>query len=80
MKVKPKKHARNPERGVAKSFFNKQIKDYFKETTVHGFRYLVEDTTRLEKGIWTAVILAGFFYAGILIRSNIIDWAERPGK
>ncbi len=36
-------------------------------TTVHGFRYLVDDGSRLDRVIWGVVIFSGFVYAAFLI-------------
>ena len=57
-----------------------ELKSYFKETTVHGFRYLVDGRTIAERCAWSFVIIGGFIYAGYLIRSNILDWENNPGR
>ena len=56
-----------------------ELRNYFKETTVHGFRYLVDGRSIGERIAWFAVIFSGFVYAGILIYSNVNDWEKNPG-
>ena len=56
-----------------------ELKRYFEETTVHGFRYLVDQSSVGERWIWGLVILSGFAYAGYLIQSSIYEWENNQG-
>ena len=54
------------------------ISSYFKETTVHGFRYVAEGENLIEKLVWTVIIIAGFCVSGWFIVTSFQDWASTP--
>ena len=56
----------------------RDIHSYFSETTVHGFRYVVEGRNRAEKMFWIFVISAGFIFSSFIIYSSLGDWRETP--
>ena len=54
------------------------ISSYFSETTVHGFRYVVEGGNICEKWSWVVLISIGFIFSGCIIFQSFYDWAETP--
>ena len=56
----------------------KTLVDYFKETTVHGFRYIVEGRNVLERLIWGIVILFGFVFSFYAIWQAASHWETHP--
>ena len=44
---------------------------YFQETTVHGFRYVVEGVNIYERGLWMIFITCAITYAGTLINVSL---------
>ncbi len=54
------------------------IKGYLQETTVHGFRYVVEGRTVAERAAWVVAILIAFAYASVLVHSAIKEAEENP--
>ena len=56
----------------------KTLVDYFKETTVHGFRYIVEGRNFFERLIWGIVILFGFSYSFYLVWNAFHHWETHP--
>lgn len=54
------------------------IYSYFSETTVHGFRYVVEGRNSFEKLFWIIVITAGFILSGLIIFQSLSDWEDTP--
>lgn len=54
------------------------LKRYFSETTVHGFRYVVEGRNRLERLVWVLFILFGFTYTAYLVYNAYVDWERHP--
>ena len=53
-------------------------RDYFSETTVHGFRYVVEGRNRCEKLFWIVLIITGFIFSGQIIYTSFSGWNETP--
>ena len=51
---------------------------YFRETTVHGFRYVVDGANVFERGFWMIVIIASFFVSAQVILSSYRNWANVP--
>ncbi len=51
---------------------------YFRETTVHGFRYVVDGKTITERFIWVAVILLAFACAAYLTHTSFREADENP--
>ena len=58
--------------------FKKETKAYFSETTVHGFRYVVEGRTIMERMIWIIFITVGFALGINLIYKSVDDWNNSP--
>ena len=63
-----------------KGTISKELRGYFSETTVHGFRYLVDGQSKCEKLVWAIIIFSGFIYSGYLIQQNIKHVELNPGK
>ena len=53
-------------------------KEYFEETTVHGFQYVVTGRNRSEKIFWIILIGTGFMFSGIIIYNSILSWNNIP--
>ena len=75
MSVKIKK-AQKQKRYVSE--IKSAIGSYFSETTVHGFRYVVEGGNICEKVSWVILILIGFVFSGYIIVQSFKDWGETP--
>ena len=60
------------------SAFWQHMNWYFRETTVHGFRYVAEGENAVEKLFWVVIIIAGFLISGYFILSSFRDWANVP--
>ena len=58
--------------------FNEELQEYFKETTVHGFRYVVEGRSTFERWVWILFILFGFVFSGYIIWNVFDYWTEFP--
>lgn len=56
----------------------KSLVDYFSETTVHGFRYIVEGRNLLERLIWVAIITFGFLYCFHIVWNAFDYWEKHP--
>ena len=56
----------------------KAISSYFSETTVHGFRYVVEGSNICEKFSWVVLIVIGFILSGGIIFQSFSGWEETP--
>ena len=54
------------------------VESYFSETTVHGFRYIVEGKNIYEKVFWTIMIIAGFIGGSYFIFDAFNGWQETP--
>ena len=54
------------------------IKDYFIETTIHGFRYIAEGRNIFEKLFWSILVVSGFVISGGIILTSLKDWDETP--
>ena len=54
------------------------ISSYFSETTVHGFRYVVEGGNICEKWSWVVLISIGFIFSGCIIFQSFYEWAVTP--
>ena len=51
---------------------------YFSETTVHGFRYIVEGKNILERLVWFIFIVFGFAYSTSVIWQALEYWETHP--
>ena len=57
---------------------SKSIREYFTDTTVHGFRYVVQGKNVFEKGFWIIMIVSGFVISGCIIHASLKAWDETP--
>ena len=67
----------NPQRGLRREL-KKELFGYFTETTVHGFRYIIEGRNRVERAIWGIFIFFGFFYSGMVVYDALQYWETHP--
>ena len=51
---------------------------YFSETTVHGFRYVVEGRNIFERLLWVVFIAFGFGYSLVIISESFNSWKNNP--
>ena len=51
---------------------------YFSETTVHGFRYVVQGRNPFERTAWICFIAFGFWYSGTTIFNAYQYWESHP--
>ena len=54
------------------------VKEYFNDTTVHGFRYVVHGRNRCETIFWATLIITGFLFSGHIIYTSFSAWDETP--
>lgn len=55
------------------------IRDYFRETDLHGYKFLAESNRiLLERVIWSAVLMAFMFGSMYTISSNLGAFLEAP--
>ena len=58
--------------------FSKYLKSYFSKTTVHGFRYVAEGGTAVEKLLWVIFLVFSATCAGILIERSLSENRNNP--
>ena len=58
--------------------FKVQLNQYLKETTVHGFRYLIEGRNICEIAVWVIVIAFCFTMASFGIYTSLRDSYDNP--
>ena len=51
---------------------------YFSETTVHGFRYVVEGRNIVERLLWVLFIAFGFVWSLWIISDAFNSWTNNP--
>ena len=56
----------------------KDLVGYFSETTVHGFRYVVEGRNIVERLVWVLFISFGFAYSLLIISDAFESWKTHP--
>ena len=56
----------------------KDLIGYFSETTVHGFRYVVEGRNIFERLLWVVFIVLGFSFSLMIISHAFISWNNNP--
>ncbi len=56
----------------------RHLRKFFRETTIHGFRFLVDGTSLLEKALWFCLIVLSLLACTFLILSSFRDTAENP--
>ena len=54
------------------------IYEYFSETTVHGFHYIVTGRNWLERLFWASLIVCGFTLSSLIFYRAYNDWNETP--
>ena len=54
------------------------VSSYFRETTVHGFRYVAEGENLCEKLFWIILIIVGFIISSCIIWKSFSDWQDTP--
>ena len=56
----------------------KDIKGYFSETTVHGFRYVVEGKNICERVAWSLIIIMSFAFCANIFYESSREWYLPP--
>ena len=56
----------------------KDLAGYFRETTVHGFRYVVEGRNIFERLVWATFIILGFSYSIVTVYNAYQYWEDHP--
>ena len=51
---------------------------YFRETTVHGFRYVVEGSDICDRVFWIVCIIVSFSASGKVIYTSFLNWNSVP--
>ena len=54
------------------------MKGYFRETTVHGFRYIVDAPNAPVRFIWLLVVLGAFIVTGHLLSTSFEEQYQNP--
>ena len=65
-------------RRLLRQELKKDLVGYFKETTVHGFRYVVEGRNIFERLGWAVFIVAGFSYSCVTVYNAYMYWEKHP--
>ena len=55
-----------------------RLKEFSEETTMHGFRYLVENTPTVHKILWLVLLLASSAAMGYQLRKQFLQFQENP--
>ena len=50
-----------------------ELQHYFRETTIHGFRYLVDERNICEIVVWLMIIIFGLFMTGLMLYQSFYD-------
>ena len=69
---------KNTERRSFKHIITNTVKEYFTETTVHGFKYIVDGKNFCERGFWVILIISGFVISGTIILASLKAWNKTP--
>ena len=56
----------------------KDVYEYFSETTVHGFQYIVTGRNWFERLFWASLIVCGFILGSMIFYHSLHDWNETP--
>ena len=68
--------------GLGKRNLKGEVKEnvlgYFSQTTVHGFRYVVQGRNIFERVIWILFILFGFMYSSKTVWDAWVYWDTHP--
>ena len=59
-------------------YFKDEIRQYLSETTVHGFRYLVETKSNVERLIWVVVICISVAVCISMVIENVTNTIQNP--
>ena len=54
------------------------VRGYFSETTVHGFRYIIEGRNIYERIAWAIFVVLGFAWSLYIILSAFESWEKHP--
>ena len=54
------------------------VREYFNDTTVHGFRYVVQGRNRFERIFWFLLIITGFVFSSDIIYRALFEWNKTP--
>ena len=54
------------------------VEEYLRETTIHGFRYVIEGRNLIEKMAWMFFIFCGFFLCSVSFLEMYRHWEEHP--
>ena len=65
--MKRKNRKKNENKQDIRQELKQDILGYFSETTVHGFRYIVQGRNAFERIAWMLFIGFGFWYSGFTI-------------
>ena len=52
--------------------------EYFRDTTIHGLRYIIEGRNVYEKILWTLLVVTAFTKGGSIIVQTYITWDDEP--
>ncbi len=54
------------------------VKGYFRDTTLHGFRYLVDEGSFLVRLTWLALIVTSFVVASLSFLTSLQEARDNP--
>ena len=54
------------------------VENYFRQTTVHGLRYIVDGTTLFERIVWLVCVVFVFGICSFLIMNALDDMNRSP--
>ena len=70
--------AAGPGKRNLKGEVKENVLGYFSQTTVHGFRYVVQGRNIFERVIWILFILFGFMYSSKTVWDAWVYWDTHP--
>ena len=69
-----------PKRGEkGSSVLKRNVQEYCKSTSIHGFAYWVQAQNSAEKLVWIVSTVLSITCAGLIISAAFWDWQENPG-
>ena len=54
------------------------IRNYFRETSVHGFRYVVDGHGSFFRILWMLVVVVTFMLCGYLVKETLVEMERNP--
>ena len=54
------------------------LEQFFRESTIHGLRYLVPGTGKTFRLLWLLILSVCFISAAYFIYLNVLGWMESP--